>query len=656
MEGRYINIVIPGRQEYLTLCEVEVTGQPCGNTGPTGLCSDAYIAEGGKATQSSLYGQAVPERAIDGNRDSNWHQGSCSTTQKDNNPWWRLDLLKTYKINTVTITNRGDCCQERIKGAEIRIGNSLNDNGNANPRCAVISPPAHGTSKTYVCNGMEGRYINIVIPGRREYLTLCEVEVTGQPCGNTGPTGLCSDAYIAEGGKATQSSLYGQAVPERAIDGNRDSNWHQGSCSTTQKDNNPWWRLDLLKTYKINTVTITNRGDCCRERIKGAEIRIGNSLNDNGNANPRCAVISPPAHRTSKTYVCNGMEGRYINIVIPGRQEYLTLCEVEVTGQPCENTGPTGLCSDAYIAEGGKATQSSLYGQAVPERAIDGNRDSNWHQGSCSTTQKDNNPWWRLDLLKTYKINTVTITNRGDCCRERIKGAEIRIGNSLNDNGNANPRCAVISPPAHGTSKTYVCNGMEGRYINIVIPGRQEYLTLCEVEVTGQPCGNTGPTGLCSDAYIAEGGKATQSSLYGQAVPERAIDGNRDSNWHQGSCSTTQKDNNPWWRLDLLKTYKINTVTITNRGDCCRERIKGAEIRIGNSLNDNGNANPRCAVISPPAHGTSKTYVCNGMEGRYINIVIPGRREYLTLCEVEVTGQPSGNAGGGDDSTEYVYN
>ena len=36
---------------------------------------------------------------------------------------------------------------------------------------------------------MEGRYLNIVIPGRREYLTLCEVEVTGQALGNTAPTG-----------------------------------------------------------------------------------------------------------------------------------------------------------------------------------------------------------------------------------------------------------------------------------------------------------------------------------------------------------------------------------------------------------------------------------------------------------------------------------
>ncbi|XP_078126401.1 uncharacterized protein LOC144530632 isoform X1 [Sander vitreus] len=287
------------------------------------------------------------------------------------------------------------------------------------------------------------------------------------------------------------------------------------------------------------------------------------------------------------------------------------------------------------IARGGNAIQSSVLKDGVPERAIDGNRASNWAQGSCIHTNIDLQPWWRLDLLKTYQINNVTITNRGDCCPERINGAEIRIGDSLNDNGNGNPRCAVISSIAAGTSQTFACNGMEGRYVNIVVPGRQQYLTLCEVEVTGQPKGNTAPT----DPNIARGGNAIQSSVLKDGVPERAIDGNRASNWAQGSCIHTNIDLKPWWRLDLLKTYQINNVTITNRGDCCPERINGAEIRIGDSLNDNGNRNPRCAVISSIAAGTSQTFVCNGMEGRYVNIVIPGRQQYLTLCEVEVNGK-----------------
>uniref|UniRef100_A0A3Q3Q8R4 Fucolectin tachylectin-4 pentraxin-1 domain-containing protein n=1 Tax=Monopterus albus TaxID=43700 RepID=A0A3Q3Q8R4_MONAL len=129
-------------------------------------------------------------------------------------------------------------------------------------------------------------------------------------------------------------------------------------------------------------------------------------------------------------------------------------------------------------------------------------------------------------------------------------------------------QCAVISTMQPWTTKSFQCDGMKGRYVNIVIPGRQEYLTVCEVEVIGRP----------PAVNIALGKKVTQSSVYLGGVPERAIDGNYASNLEEKSCSQTQKELNPWWRLDLLKPYKIMTVSITNRGDCCAERLSEAEI------------------------------------------------------------------------------
>lgn len=96
--------------------------------------ADVNIAKGGIATQSSQYLIASPDKAIDGNHDSNWNYGSCSTTMNYETPWWRLDLLKTHKIYTVTVTIREDAKYKNIDGAEIRIGNSLQNNGNSNPR------------------------------------------------------------------------------------------------------------------------------------------------------------------------------------------------------------------------------------------------------------------------------------------------------------------------------------------------------------------------------------------------------------------------------------------------------------------------------------------------------------------------------------------
>ncbi|XP_028973266.1 fucolectin-like [Esox lucius] len=137
---------------------------------------------------------------------------------------------------------------------------------------------------------------------------------------------------------------------------------------------------------------------------------------------------------------------------------------------------------------------------------------------------------------------------------------------------------------------------------------------------------------------VALRGVATQSSLWSNDVAQLAIDGNRDANLADRSCSSTSEETNPWWRVDLLGRYSVTAVTVTNREDCCPTRIDGAEIHIGNSLDNNGIDNPRCAVISNIPAGQTYTFQCNEMEGRYVVLVIPGQAQYLTLCEVEVYG------------------
>uniref|UniRef100_A0A3P9CZ86 Fucolectin tachylectin-4 pentraxin-1 domain-containing protein n=1 Tax=Maylandia zebra TaxID=106582 RepID=A0A3P9CZ86_9CICH len=117
---------------------------------------------------------------------------------------------------------------------------------------------------------------------------------------------------------------------------------------------------------------------------------------------------------------------------------------------------------------------------------------------------------------------------------------------------------------------------------------------------------------------VALKGEATQSSTLSFATASKAIDGRRNSFYSNGFCSHTAEDEtNPWWRVDLQRSFTITAVKVTNRGDCCAERLDGAEIRIGNSLENNGNNNP-------------------SMEGRFVNVFLPGQKKTLTLCEVEV--------------------
>ncbi|XP_052458930.1 fucolectin-5-like [Carassius gibelio] len=137
------------------------------------------------------------------------------------------------------------------------------------------------------------------------------------------------------------------------------------------------------------------------------------------------------------------------------------------------------------LALKGTAVQSSTYYIYGAANAIDGIRYAPGLASSCSITPNQLNPWWRLDLLDSYYIYKVTVTNRADGYLETTAGVEIRIGNSLENNGNNNPRCGVTSLAPAGSSVSFSCGGMEGRYVNMYIPGIQKSLALCEVEVYG---------------------------------------------------------------------------------------------------------------------------------------------------------------------------
>ena len=62
------------------------------------------------ANQSSLFVYTA-DKAVDGDLDVNLSWGSCSHTDfvAGVRAWWQVDLGSSYKVTSVTITNRGDC-------------------------------------------------------------------------------------------------------------------------------------------------------------------------------------------------------------------------------------------------------------------------------------------------------------------------------------------------------------------------------------------------------------------------------------------------------------------------------------------------------------------------------------------------------------------
>ena len=78
------------------------------------------LAQEKPTRQSSLYADYYASNAVDGRKGKNVSQ--CTHTRTTSDPWWRVDLEQVHPVSEVYILNRGDCCGDRLHGAEIRVG------------------------------------------------------------------------------------------------------------------------------------------------------------------------------------------------------------------------------------------------------------------------------------------------------------------------------------------------------------------------------------------------------------------------------------------------------------------------------------------------------------------------------------------------------
>ncbi|XP_070554667.1 pentraxin fusion protein-like [Ptychodera flava] len=143
------------------------------------------------------------------------------------------------------------------------------------------------------------------------------------------------DNNLATGKPAFQSSDHeARGVASRALDGDKSGNYFEGgSCSHTRWDFEPWWKVDLLITYRIIRVHIVNRDDtCCYDRLIGAVVRAGND--EDHLQNPICGEPIGLDNRGEIVINCPGRTlGRYVSVNLPDRLDPLSICEAEVYGQ-----------------------------------------------------------------------------------------------------------------------------------------------------------------------------------------------------------------------------------------------------------------------------------------------------------------------------------
>ncbi|CAH1256177.1 TECPR2 [Branchiostoma lanceolatum] len=678
LTGRYVGIALSGAGRMLTLCEVKVFGGSAGGGGGFssgglgggggGAVGTTNIALNRPAAQSSTAYGGAAGRAVDGNDNPMWAGKSCTHTTGENNPWWRVDLGTSRSVGRVVVTNRKDCCSERLEGFTVYVGDS--PELLSNPSCGVPQSVVGKGVITVNCGGLTGRYVGIALSGAGRMLTLCEVKVFGGSAGGGG--GFSSGGLGGGGGGAAvgttnialnrpaaqSSTAYGGAAG-RAVDGNDNAMWAGKSCTHTTGENNPWWRVDLGTSRSVGRVVVTNRKDCCSERLEGFTVYVGDS--PELLSNPTCGGPQSVRGKGVITVNCGGLTGRYVGIALSGAGRTLTLCEVKVFGGSAGGGG--GFSSGGLGAGGGgagttnialnrpAAQSSTAYGGAAG-RAVDGNDNPMWAGKSCTHTTGENNPWWRVDLGSSRSVGRVVVTNRKDCCSERLEGFTVYVGDS--PELLSNPSCGGPQSVVGKGVITVNCGGLTGRYVGIALSGAGRMLTLCEVKVFGGSAGGGGGFssgglggggGAVGTTNIALNRPAAQSSTAYGGAAGRAVDGNDSPMWAGKSCTHTTGENNPWWRVDLGTSRSVGRVVVTNRKDCCSERLEGFTVYVGDS--PELLSNPSCGVPQSVVGKGVITVNCGGLTGRYVGIALSGAGRMLTLCEVKVFGGKTWDAVGG---------
>jgi len=527
--------------------------------------------------------------AVDGNFDNNFKAGSCSHTDTQEDPWFRVDLQRRMDVDTVTVWNRGDCCGDRLSNFEVRVGN--HPDWKDNSRCGRRYSCPNAQSLPVQCEGRPGEYVHIVVPGKNRVLALCELTVHARYIVKK------DDEDVHEG--VVEVALHKPAFQSSTLTPitNEGSKWH---------------------------ICAESEGLTCH--CEGT-VRYARKFRDAGG--PRFAAILFDAEEATGT----GYKDRDVSGSVT--------CNNQEFGDPLVGILKHCYCKPFELPEA-PTNRPHPYDSI---NAVDGNLDNALAQGSCTHTNLETSPWWMVDLEEKVEVKSVLVWNRGDCCGARLSNFEVRVGEEKDWRKNTacvHAQKRTFSAPQAGV-QVVQCGGLAAQFVHIVLPDQKQYLTLCEVQVHAHiesvtsllPQEETDHLDAGGVLEVASNQPATSSSEAFDGAPQRAVDGNINQGFAGRSCTHTEKEFQPWWRVDLGIQYAVVAVTVWNRADCCGERLSNFEVSVGPHHHWEKNKVCSDKRWSIP-QGQHLMIPCHRLKGRFVHVVLREQTQWLTLCEVRV--------------------
>jgi len=149
---------------------------------------------------------------------------------------------------------------------------------------------------------------------------------------------------LDDGSTAGEYSRPGLAVDGDTNNNVQYSNPDKSSCTHTSITDkaNPWWAVDLGDIYEVTGVKIYNRAQGYDQRLHDMNIGMTYRNPNNFQGEARTSVLDMrlcthhvgPVEIGGKQIDCDQPAvGRFLLVQIPGDNEILTLCEIEVFGE-----------------------------------------------------------------------------------------------------------------------------------------------------------------------------------------------------------------------------------------------------------------------------------------------------------------------------------
>ena len=152
---------------------------------------------------------------------------------------------------------------------------------------------------------------------------------------------------------------------------------------------------------------------------------------------------------------------------------------------------------------------------------------------------------------------------------------------------------------------------------NLLTPGRA--LSSAPVPAEPQAAGETN---------LSLGKPATQSSTGWDSPASRAVDGNTDGNWYNGSVSHTDSNAQAWWQVDLGSPQQVGRVDIYLMTICCSSH-QNFDVKVSTD-----GSNWQSFYVTGPVDHVS---VPVNLQARHVRIQLRDTN-YLALAEVRVFG------------------